>query len=624
MSRIPTGFRFVAPILLGGCVIGIIASAMWLGGKRESLAAYAEARLLQLAVKFSSEPAQLPSPIVVVSAVDSDLASLSEAPHSLLRDAHITEYAELLEKVNASNPKLIVLSWLSNAHPLTADYLRPLTDTIDRLGISSKTILAIHFFSAGVVPEELTRKYQISEARDCYYDINTFCTLNPEWTWMPQRMADLFWAKRKPWTVSTNLPHTLPNFVLNLPDLNSIPKHTFMDFKTSTTKHLPADSVVFIGNDITQDFQFRSNKDLLQKTFVAAQSRTRSLLSDGVPFHVFWAGMVQMFIENKMVAVVPAWISNFFVIGMCLIIVISIKRLKGLALGPFMLCALGLPLMNAISLKYLQVYLPVVNIISAGFAMFIAATFISVSVYSYQRSRASALEGLAAETADIKTNFISLISHNLNTPIAQLRGLLDVLAMRHPLEKNGPLESALILLEYMRLTVRAVLDTSMLLETPSVNTPSAVSNLWNAFLDWDELFFKRIGVKCTLTPAVDDDGDGEIWYYKFTLDVHSSCKTLTYLILFIHLNFRVRNLEVRLIAKNPEPANPLGLIIEFHYDQAQDVLKPPFLPAFALKALRRYLDTAMITRDYAIVIDRNSARIGLRDRCDASINPKEL
>lgn len=604
-ARIPHWFRLIAPILLGSALIGIVISTIWFGGKRESLAAYAESNLLRFALNFSVRPADNHAQVVVISVRDADLHALDKAPLAPLKDAHITEYAAVLERVASTNPKLMVVSWLGNAQPLTVDYLQPLTDTIDRLGIADKTILAIHFYATGSVPEELSRKYQIAEARDCYYEVNSFCTWNPSWSWMPQRIANAFWKEKAPWTLSTNLPHTLPNFVLNLPDITSIPTFSFLDFKQAGATKINEGAVIFIGNDSTQDIQFRNNKDLLQRTFVASSPSTRSLMTDGIPFHVFWAGMAQMFIDGRTIAVVPAWLCRVALVLMCLLIMVSIRYLRGTALGPFLLCALSLPLLNALGLRYAGVYMPVVPIIAAGFALFIAATFISISVYSYRRWRLLAAEGAAEQTADIKENFISLISHNLNTPIAQLKGLLDVLIYR---QKGAPtnLTQALVYLEYMRITVRAVLNTSWITENAASVTPVTVRQFWDHLLESEQTVMNRMKISLQALPSRDDEEFGEIWYYRFSIERETCISALFYGIFLAHVRFNALDLTLTFSAIQAEPAAPQGLIVRVDWVPVTHTHKHPFSVDFVAHALTRYLEAAREFRGISVHFETNA------------------
>lgn len=589
-NHIPTGARLIAPMLLGASLIAIVIATLWFGGKRESLAAYAESAFLRFALRYSTTVAANPDRVVVISAKDTDYQAIRHATDTPIRDASIEEYASIVEQVAAHEPSMIVVSWLASAHPLTADYLRPLTDTIDRLGISDRTIIAIHLFTAGAVPEELQRKYQIAEARDCYYDVNVFCTWKQDWTWMPQRVAGAFFKEQPAWVISTNLPHVLPNFILNLPRISSITSYSFLDFRPPVTAEIGRGAAVFIGNDVTQELHFRENKDLLQRTFIASSPDHRTLQNDGIPFHVFWAAMAQMFIDHRTVAVVPELFCNLALLFMCLAILVAIRSVGGKALGPFLICALSLPLANLIGVCYFAVYMPVVPLIIAGFAMFIATAFTLVAYNSYRGSRLHALVLAAESTTDIKQNFISLISHNLNTPVAQLRGLLDVLVQSSQ-KPSTDLSKAAVLLEYIRIIVRVVLNTSALSGQSSQLNDVTARKFWMDFLDTEGPLLSRLGLNFTVTPDENDD-DGEIWFYRFNVDQMVASQTLVAAMVLARGKFQAAGLNIHFAPVKPEPGNPEGLVLRLTWTKLDGEEVKEIPTDFLNSALLRYLSVA--------------------------------
>lgn len=615
-GSVPHGMRLIAPLLLGASLIGILVSTMWFGGKRESLAGYAEANLLRFALSNSVKPAADPSKVVVISVKDTDLTTLRRAPHEIVRDAHIEEYASILERVATHNPRMIVVSWLGSAHPMNEGYLKPLTDTIDRLGIAQKTILAVHFYTTGAVPDAVTQKYQVAEARDCYYEVNSFCTWNPKWNWMPQRIADAFWTDQKNWTLSQNLPHTLPNFVLNLPNPATLTTFSFLDFRPPVTAEIADGAAVFIGNDVMQELHFRDNKDLLQKTFVAASPLRRSLMTDGLPFHVFWAAMAEMFIENSTVAVVPEWLCTVALLMMCFAILLAIRRLRGMALGPFLICAVSLPLMNVVGVKLAHVYMPVVPIIAAGFVLFTAAAFISVSMSNYRKWRLDAAESTAERTSDIKENFISLISHNLNTPIAQLRGLLDILIQKN--SANAALTTSLIYLEIMRVTVRAVLNTSSMTTQPQSIASLTTRKIWQTFMDTEFSLLKRLSTVIDVQPLEEDEDLGEIWFYKFNIDIQTAMQTILYVAVFILVRHNSPRMTLMFTPIHAEPADPRGLVLRFSWQPSPSRAPQLFPTDFVANAILRYLETARQLQNIETRHETNAIVLKFFDRTRAN------
>jgi hypothetical protein len=586
--RIPNWARLFFPLILGSLLILIVVKIMYFGGKRESLAAQSESAIIRWALAYAAEPTLSANKVVTISVTDDDLPALERAPHPQLIDAHIREYAAVLEQVAASQPDWIVVSWLTYAHPITQEYLQPLTDVIDRLQLRSKTTLAVNLYASGTIAPEFMSAYNIVEARDCYYEINAFCTVAPDWSWMPQQIINRYFKTEPRWHVSKNLPHTLPNVLLNLPTANSMTKHPFLDFRPPVMAELQQGSVVFIGNDTTQSLHFRDNKDALQRTFTASSSPRRTLLKDGIPWHLFWASMTSMFIDGKTIAVVPEWVDWASIVLITAAILLSIRSLGGAALAPFFVCAISLPFANMIGVYFFAVYMPVIPIVIAGLIVFTAATFTTVAYSSYKKWRLQAAEDLAESTADIKENFIHLISHNLNTPIAQLRGLLEILAPSN--SQDTGIQRASELLEYVRITVQCVLNTSTMAIQELNPVEHPIRAFMHEFMENDTGFFRRTGTNLFITPSEDNEEKGEIWFYRFRFDRTLVTSSILYAAVLIGLRHRASSIELNIAPLNDEPADPQGLAVTLtpvsvhESSQIKDT-------DFAIKALERFLST---------------------------------
>jgi hypothetical protein len=589
--RVHYSLRFIAPITIGALLIWIAISTIRYGGKRESLGAFAESSLLGYALSENSYAPTHGDDVITISVKDSDLATIRPAPHQSLKDAHIDEYAQVLERIALHNPRYIVISWLSQAHPFSANYLRPLTDVIDKTGLASKTVLAISSAYIASIPEDLSRRYQFAEARDCYYEVNVFCTINPDWTWMPQQLVKAFWPVQKPWTVSLNLPHTLPNFVLHLPDPKKIQQLSFLDFRPPVTAEIKENAVIFIGNDSNQDLHYRNNKEVLQKTFVASSHDRSTLMSDGIPYHVFWASMSMMFLDQRQIEVAPVWLCNTILAVMLIAILAAIRVFRGLALGPFLICAISLPLANVIGVKYAQLYVPVVPIITGGFAIFVAAAFFSVAAHSYTKWRLEALGQTAQSTSDIKENFISLISHNLNTPIAQLRGLIDILIRQNASSDAQPhLTQALRHLEIMRIVVKAVLETNSLNKSNEAPTRQTLRQLWSKFEEQEGPFLRRMGLTVTANPPQDDSG--EVWYYRFGIPETIFRMTLQFAFTILNVDDGKAHFIIEFHCTNDDAGDPGTLSAHISLDDAPGQRSPSLKVQsdFVKAALSRYFD----------------------------------
>jgi signal transduction histidine kinase len=588
---VPNWLRLLFPILLGGILIAMIVHIMYFGGKRESLVAQGESRLIRWALAFAQKPVTATSSkVVTISVSDSDLETLDLAPNKQLRDAHIHEYASVLEQVAATNPEWIVISWLSYAHPFTEEYLAPLTSVIDRLQLHKKVTLAVNFFAVGTISPEFIQAYNIAEARDCYYEVNLFCSYSTDWLWMPQQILNRYFKDQKPWIASTNLPHHLPNILLNLSPSGTFSSYTFLDFQPPVLSTIPNGSVVFIGNDTQQSLHFRDNKDTLQRTYTAVSRSGRTLMKDGIPWHVFWAEMTEMFTTEKTIAVVPEWICIGLTGFMTVAMISAITFWGGGALAPFLASSLGLACVNIFLVSVFKIYLPVIPIIVAGFVVFTAAAFVSVAYSSYTKWRLRAEEHLAESTTDIKQNFIHLISHNLNTPIAQLRGLLEMLGSRNPEDQS--IVRASTQLEFVRITVRAVLNTTTMAAQDLRWEEHPMRKFIHEFIENEAGFFRRTGVGISILPGEDDEDHGDVWFFRFNFDHAMVYASLVYASALLSIRCNSSQIVIHFAPVNSEPGDPQGLIVTLT-STASNPNQPLLESEFATAALSGFLEMAV-------------------------------
>jgi signal transduction histidine kinase len=400
-----------------------------------------------------------------------------------------------------------------------------------------------------------------------------------------------------------NLPHFLPNILLNLPTPASITQFSFMDMQPPALSALPSHAIVFIGNNATQSVSFRNNKDALQRTYIASSTSRRSLIKDGLPWHIFWAAMTSMFLDHKTIAVAPTW----FILAACLIvatlIAFGIYRLGGLALAIFFILALLSPLANILSVRLFNLYIPMMPILIIGFVSFSATVFTSVTLSSYRKYRLVASEKLADETADIKQNFLQLISHNLNTPIAQLRGLLDLLALQKTPDQN--IDRAQLLIDYLRLTVRAVLDANLPKTTAPTLKKSSLTALLEELMDNESHFFSRMGVELQIDKSP-EDSVMDPWHRLWPLDQDVFSKSITYSALLISNINRNAIIGIRFNLGDSSPGHEPSLVVDLSLikngtDNLQadlDVMR---------EGLRRYLANAQKLR----LIEIRSTSFGL-------------
>lgn len=414
----------VAPLLAAVMAALLSVHIVYSGNLRDSLDAKAENLLIDASLRLRPFVPTSPSAISVVSLTDADLATLPAAP-AMLRDATVAVYADVLAKIAASKPRFVVYSWLTNAHPVDAIDAAPLTAALDTHDLRARSLLSLPFINDSKIPEVLGKRLPLADGDDCIYNVNRICSSPAGWDdWIVKKLVRTFWTDIPKGHISSNLPYQ-NSFILNFPQPGGLRRLSFRQVLDGAA--LPPDGIYFVGNDVTQDLRFRDAKYVLQRTFTFDERQQRDLQQDGIPFHEFWARLVQMFEARTTIAVVPETLERvilgFYLLGLGLIL---------LRFGVVLACAvllsniLLLPVANAFSLSYAMVYLPVFDFLFGGVVLCVVGMMISVSWSDYRRFRAASVARHYRDVAEIKSNFVSLISHDLNTTVARLSGLLDI------------------------------------------------------------------------------------------------------------------------------------------------------------------------------------------------------
>lgn len=142
----------------------------------------------------------------------------------------------------------------------------------------------------------------------------------------------------------------------------------------------------------------------------------------------FWAGLVALSKSNSFISVGTRSLEWIIAILILLCIGLVSFRFGFLAgLAAFTSALLFLPFVIFTLLKIANFYLPVFLIEYVLLMSFIGLGFFLSASESLMHWIQSTKRNLSDETKDLLENFISLISHNLNTPVAKTIGLLDVM-----------------------------------------------------------------------------------------------------------------------------------------------------------------------------------------------------
>lgn len=586
-------FKFALPVLVSLLIVTLIIHVIYLGGPRESIASGIESEIMRFSLSQTVPTVtDKAKSVVTFSVSDADLKVITTAPNKLLRDAHISEYASVLEYVARSNPRWVVLSWLSHAHPLTPEYLKPITDLIERSGLRDKVTLAINFFAGGRLDPEFIQRFNIVEARDCYHLINLHCTVSPIWTWMPQQVFSRFIDDALSVT-STDLQHHMPNIILNLPDMNKLTKYSFMDARDPVAGVLPQDAFVFIGNSATQPIMFRQNKEVLQRTFTAQSDATQSLQQSGMPWHVYWAGLTAMFLQSNTLHVVskPTIYGVIFALGITFFL-LALRRIDKFS---FIIPVgiIGILLLMNLYLIPLRLYLPVAPLLVTCIIALPMAFILIEMRNNYKKTKLRASARQADKTTHLKQNFLQLMSHNLNTPIAQLKGLLELLVP--DAQKDRSLERALLLTDFMRVTTKIALATIVNSEVNLSLQKISLRETLERFLDDERAFFNRINIQLR-TREYSDESDKNNFDRLLHLDPEIFSNALlagiTLLVASQHTNDVLISTMIT-PSESEEQRRPLHILLQA---QNSHMDKPNHgVPDFLQQTMNRYMDALVKT-----------------------------
>jgi len=210
---------------------------------------------------------------------------------------------------------------------------------------------------------------------------------------------------------------------LNLPSPEQIQTISATKFLENSFES-SAKTIVF-GNDIAQPKAFENNKQDIQKTKYAKTGGfwiNSNIQTDGTPLSNFMAAFIAMlqnnkgiFVANEILETIIAAISVLFILTMY----------TTLGIGPAILSALSSLVLlvptSYIEIQYLGVYVPKFLIALTLFLTIISVVYIHLFWARTQRITSETEAKIGKNTLELRKNFLSLISHNLKTPIAQLQ-----------------------------------------------------------------------------------------------------------------------------------------------------------------------------------------------------------
>jgi signal transduction histidine kinase len=147
------------------------------------------------------------------------------------------------------------------------------------------------------------------------------------------------------------------------------------------------------------------------------------------------AEIIQALIHNKTIKIIPKSVSNILCVLMSIFLSIIISRIrptKGLSIT--IVVMIGVLLFSYFLFVFGGYWLYISHLVLTVFVVYyIWVPFRAIGEYQ-QRYAIEEESKLLKKVEDLKQNFISLMSHDLKTPVAKIAGIVDILKRQCPRE----------------------------------------------------------------------------------------------------------------------------------------------------------------------------------------------
>lgn len=142
--------------------------------------------------------------------------------------------------------------------------------------------------------------------------------------------------------------------------------------------------------------------------------------------HEFWAQVTENFITNSFILKTPNWIYAIFLLSLTILAILIITHYpQTVALFFFIFIGTAISAFSAWIFDSFSIWIPIISPLSL--LVFIWVLFIGYQALKIEQAHAKLKQeqNYLAELEQLKNNFVSLISHDLKTPIAKIQAVLD-------------------------------------------------------------------------------------------------------------------------------------------------------------------------------------------------------
>jgi signal transduction histidine kinase len=433
----------IYPLVLSALLVLGISNLVYRGEKHRRLSSLIEEKLLSLSLMLAGPRAPLQQDTIRLVSVPEE--SLDLAVKEVLR----------------REASYVVLMWPASAS-IDSPHHQQLVRTVNLATAQQKVLIASH-------PKQVRRlrllfgePIQIAEADPCQDETQLLCIYNPEWRqWLGQILIQDLWLSQHnalaklPAKISANVPRMKPAYLLHLNAMDTFRHYDLVSLRHEPEKALQ-DTIVVIGS-----LTFKAEESV--RTVVSEQGHKKNSIS--LAPHVFWAQLAQLFIDDGLITIVPQ--NEELALAGLLATLIACSLLwwgLGRSLGFFCALLILAPCANAAGIAFFAWYCPLFDSIYFGFATLVIGAFAKLSLASFASWRLKLLRQAEEDLGTMKSNFIAMISHNLTTPVAKMKGMLDIVAKATNESSSTTLSKVQALVAEIQLSTTLVLASLRLEE----------------------------------------------------------------------------------------------------------------------------------------------------------------
>lgn len=500
-------FDVVYPVTLILFLFGSLTYIIYAGQPQYRLSKIAEKRLLISSLKLSGErKTETKGKVLIVSASPFEINRFGRAPGGSVPDVNAGAYAKVLQKLQDAGVRNVFINWDTEAHLFDEIYLLPLTEAIRNSPSDSKVFFGMNPDHMESMPAEFAKTATLLDSGPCdeITEVQVECVYNRKWDdWIVQSVLNALGEEERaeddvPSWISMELSSSSPRYILNLNPASFIETKNFTELLATSTDWLAQYSAVFVGVDYSNVLSPSASHSfpLMVRTIFDPEGTAPSF--SGTPMHVFWAQIAQMYVDRAMVIVpsnITIWIVTMSFSFLILGVMIWFGGLH--ALGMFIAFCVFAPVVNGWSLRLLQVYVPMFDSYFFGVTILISTGMLRLSWTSWQRWQLETRRHYHSKFMDLKSNFISLFSHNLNTPVAKMQGMLGILKTSMasmPTDSQQLAREADMYVGLLEYAIRGVLVGSAIEERSLNETARPLRHLYMDVLESNASSLRRLGV----------------------------------------------------------------------------------------------------------------------------------